>query len=100
MLRQILIVMIERPGMICCLLALLAALPGLSMLRRNHLGRGHCTVHRSHITTGHAAARQITIAAGLAFAVTLGLLTVGISGIVSHPLGPICSAIDRATLVR
>ncbi len=88
--------------MICCLLALLAALPGLSLLRRSHLGRGHCTVHGGHIATGHAAAGQIAIAGGLAFAVTLVLLMVGlhISDIVSHPLGPICSAIDRATSVR
>lgn len=89
-------------AMICCLLALLAVLPGLSMLRRIRQGRGRCTAHRNQIVVGYAATKQIAIAGGLVFAVTLGLSMVALQspGIVSHPFGPICSALDRATSVR
>jgi hypothetical protein len=88
--------------MICCLLALLVALPGVSMLRRLYTARGQCAVRCGHMAMGHATTRQVAIACGFALAVTGGALIGGLQGgnIVSHPFGPICSAIDRATSAR
>lgn len=87
--------------MICCLLALLVALPGMSMLRRLYMGHVQCAVQCGQVATGHAKTRQIAVACGLAFAITGGALIGGLQGasIVGHPLGPICSAIDRSTSV-
>jgi hypothetical protein len=84
--------------MICCLLALLAALPGVSLIRRLQTGRmtdGHCAP-----TCTVGLRRDVVIAmatAGIIIAVTATALSI-------HRLnhsaslrawGPICSALDR-----
>jgi hypothetical protein len=84
--------------MICCLLALCAALPGVSLIRRlsaRPAGALHCgslrMVSRRHdIAVGMSCA--VIVVAVFATAMTLHRLNHDIS---AQAFAPICSALDR-----
>ena len=87
--------------MICCLLAMLAAIPGVSLMRRwifvTHAGQGHCVAHgvgRGVVLSMMAAA---VITAVIAAALTIHVWSHDTS---RHVLGPICFALDRVASSR
>ncbi len=90
--------------MICCLLALLAAIPGVSMIRSRmpglHLGQGHCTADGRY-GVGRDVARAV-VAAAVIVVLVAAALAIHVRGLEagSHLLGPVCSALDRAVLPR
>lgn len=85
--------------MICCLLAWLAALPGLALMRRMRPRQtwGHCMAIRSG-----SPGKDVMLAmaaAGAVVAVPAVVLTLHnqTAGAAWHPLGPICATLDRIT---
>ncbi|WP_149531985.1 hypothetical protein [Tardiphaga sp. P9-11] len=84
--------------MICCLLALFAALPGVALIKRMRAGRtprGHCA---SICTVG--LRRDIALAmatAGIIVALTATAMPIHTLNHTPSPRawGPICSALDR-----
>ena len=91
--------------MICCLLALLAVLPGVSMirnrLRRAQVGQAQCAgAHGEHglgrdIACSVAAAAVVSALVGTALTVAVHSHDAN-----RHVLGPICSALDRVVSSR
>jgi hypothetical protein len=84
--------------MICCLLALLAALPGVSLITRLQAGRGERGNCVSICTVG--LRRDIALAmaaAGIIIALTATALPIHTLNHTASPRawGPICSALDR-----
>ena len=90
--------------MICCLLALLVAIPGVPMMRRrinvSHARQGHCPVHDGH-GLGRDLIRSIA-ASSVLVALIASALTIHMRShdVVGHVLGPICSALDRVVSSR
>ena len=91
--------------MICCLLALLAALPGVSMIRsrllRAQVGQAQCAGAHGEYGLGRDIACSVA-AAAVVSALGGTALTVAVH---SHDtnrylLGPICSALDRVVSSR
>lgn len=86
--------------MICCLLALLAALPGVSMIRsrllRAQVGQAQCAGMYGQYGLRRDIACSVA-AAAVVSALVAAALTVAVHrhDANRHVFGPICSALDR-----
>lgn len=88
---------------ICCLLALLAGLPGVSLVRRRGAGcngRNDCGALRARGAGRDIAAAMM--AAGILVGTAAAVLAMHHQGppAADYPFGPICSAFNRVASTR